>query len=804
MEKSEKDNKKKILKLSRLGETKKVSFKEYLNNTWQHFLSLLKEKFFLLFLLCLFIILVNAPSIFIPASTYRLGEVPSNPIKASHDILLEDSSATEQKKHEAGASVLSVYDFDERTGLELQKKIQLGFQTMREDLKEQPFSQGERGIEERLKLEKIWGIEITPREFSSLIEKRFSESLESSLSQLIQSVLTLGIVNSKLTLMNEQGKGITLRKIPSNQEFQIREIERFPDLDEARDRLEKRSAYLLVGKIREFRPAAVGLAQKMIVPNLYFNKTETENRIKKAVQEVRPILFQIKKGEVIVRDGETITKAHLSKIQMGTQGKKGAEVLWDSLGLALIWGLFVYMVYLTAIRGGAFLTGNLRDLIFLSSLLALSLLTIRSADFLAQIIAGNLSRIHPHSILLAVPIAAAPMMISLVLGPLTALLFGLVQAFLIVTFWEGNPELALYFAIAGLWSSLARGTCHNRWDLFRMGFFLGLINMASILAFQIMQGRLFYWQTPLNFFFGFLGGIFAAIIVTGFSPLIEKLFGYTTDMKLLERANMDQPLLRDLMVQAPGTYHHSIIVGNMVEAAAEAIRANALLARVSAYYHDIGKIQKPLYFIENQMGYENKHEKLAPSMSSLILIAHIKDGVEMALQQKLEAPIVEIISQHHGTSLISFFYQKALELKGGDANQVSMEDFRYPGPKPQTREAGLVLLADSIEAASRTLVDPTPARIQGLVQRIIQNAFSDGQMDECDLTLKDLSLISISFTKILTGIFHHRIEYPETNPKTGTGRKKTNGDTDKQSAEADRLGRDSGNMPADREGLGNF
>jgi putative nucleotidyltransferase with HDIG domain len=257
------------------------------------------------------------------------------------------------------------------------------------------------------------------------------------------------------------------------------------------------------------------------------------------------------------------------------------------------------------------------------------------------------------------------------------------------------------------------------------------------------------------------------------------------------------------MVQAPGTYHHSVIVGNMVEAAAEAIGANALLARVSAYYHDIGKIQKPLYFIENQIGIENRHDKLAPSMSSLILIGHIKDGVEMAYLNKLEAPIIEIISQHHGTGLISYFYQKALDMKGGDVNQVSMEDFRYPGPKPQTREAGLVLLADAIEAASRTLVDPTPARIQGLVQKIIQNAFSDGQLDECALTLKDLSLIAASFNKILNGIFHHRIQYPESNVKSGSTRKKHNGDPDKQSSETDRLGRDPENQPNDNKGLGN-
>jgi putative nucleotidyltransferase with HDIG domain len=452
------------------------------------------------------------------------------------------------------------------------------------------------------------------------------------------------------------------------------------------------------------------------------------------------------------------------------------------------------MVYLAAKRGGLFPSENLRDLIFLTSLLAVSFLSIRTSYYLALILVGGFPKLNPHSVLLAIPIAAAPMMTSLVLGPLTALLFALVQAFLAFLFWEGNPELALYFAVGGLWSSLARGTCRTRWDLIRTGFILGLINMAGVLALQMMHGRVFHLETPVNLCFGFLGGILAGIVVTGFSPLIEKIFGFTTDLKLLERANMDQPLLRDLMVQAPGTYHHSVIVGNMVEAAAEAIGANALLARVSAYYHDIGKIQKPQYFIENQIDMENRHDKLAPSMSSLILIGHIKDGVEMAYLNKLEAPIIDIISQHHGTSLITYFYQKALDLKGGDSNQVSMEDFRYPGPKPQTREAGLVLLADGIEAASRTLVDPTPARIQGLVQKIIQNAFSDGQLDECDLTLKDLSLIAASFNKILNGIFHHRIQYPESTVKGGGSRKKPNGDPDKQPSEADRSLRDSDNQ----------
>jgi putative nucleotidyltransferase with HDIG domain len=250
------------------------------------------------------------------------------------------------------------------------------------------------------------------------------------------------------------------------------------------------------------------------------------------------------------------------------------------------------------------------------------------------------------------------------------------------------------------------------------------------------------------------------------------------------------------MVQAPGTYHHSVIVSHMVEASAREINANPLLAKVAAYYHDIGKMGKPLYFIENQLGQENRHEKLAPSMSSLILISHVKDGVDLARQYKLGREIIDIISQHHGRSLITYFYEKAKqqgERKGGKSSQVKEENFRYPGPKPQSKEAALVMLADGVEAASKTLRDPTGARIQGLVQKMIKKAFSDGQLDECELTLKDLHAIAKSFNKTLSGIFHHRIDYPEPDRggaspsqngseksrKKNPGKKQENGDTDR-------------------------
>lgn len=309
--------------------------------------------------------------------------------------------------------------------------------------------------------------------------------------------------------------------------------------------------------------------------------------------------------------------------------------------------------------------------------------------------------------------------------------------------------------------------------------------MILALSIQALYTSLYNLESLISIVSALVGGILVAVIAAGILPLIEMSFGYTTDIKLLELANLDQPLLRELMVQAPGTYHHSVIVSNMVEASAKSINANPVLAKVAAYYHDIGKAKKPLYFIENQTNCENKHEKLAPSMSSLILISHLKDGVELVKKHKLGKEIIDITSQHHGTSVISFFYEKAkeqAEKKGAKFFQIKEEDFRYPGPKPQTKEAGLVMLADVVEAASKTLVDPTPARIQGMVQKIISKVFSDGQLDECKLTLKDLNEIAKSFNKTLSGIFHHRVEYPESVALNGAVRKGENGNSDHLSA----------------------
>jgi hypothetical protein len=263
-------------------------------------------------------------------------------------------------------------------------------------------------------------------------------------------------------------------------------------------------------------------------------------------------------------------------------------------------------------------------------------------------------------------------------------------------------------------------------------------------------------------------GLLSLLVQFAVSPLIEMVFSYTTRFRLMELMNLEQPMLQELMLEAPGTYHHSLIVANMVEAGAKSIGANSLLCKVAALYHDMGKLSKPEYFIENQGRAKNPHDKIAPSMSTLVISSHVKRGVEMARQHRLGDEIAGIIEQHHGTSLIRYFFNKAKE--AGDNPRE--EDYSYPGPKPQTREAAIVMLADAVEASSRVLADPTPSRIRGHIDTIIKSIFAEGQLDESELTLRDLHTLTESFHRILTGIFHRRIEYPDDKKeKNGTAKK---------------------------------
>lgn len=301
----------------------------------------------------------------------------------------------------------------------------------------------------------------------------------------------------------------------------------------------------------------------------------------------------------------------------------------------------------------------------------------------------------------------------------------------------------------------------NRNQIFRSFFFILIGNSISILAISLDRVQ-DTSQILSHLLFGAINAIMSPVIAYGLLIFYEKAFRITTDLTLVELSDFNHPLLKELSSKAPGTFHHSIIMGNLSEKAADAIGANGVLARVGCYYHDIGKIARPEYYVENQMD-NNLHDRLNPKMSAKIIISHVKDGVKLAEKYRLPQEIINFIPMHHGTILVSYFHNKdkeALEAEGQ-----SDEIYRYPGPKPSTKEAGIVMLADAVEASTRAMDDPTPGKLEKQIDRIINERLNDGQLDECDLTLKDLTRIKQSFLAILVGIHHHRIKYPEEQKK---------------------------------------
>jgi cyclic-di-AMP phosphodiesterase PgpH len=466
---------------------------------------------------------------------------------------------------------------------------------------------------------------------------------------------------------------------------------------------------------------------------------------------------EIKKGEVIVREGQKVGYDDAIKLSaLRHQERSRGHMTPQMPVLVAIFFFLITIVFEFADRNIKKFNLSEKDLIFALSLTAFTL-------FLIKVSMTAFDRLAPDYgpvLFYVFPLFLFGIVMRVILFSEAVLVFSTILSVAVALTMENGISVFVYSFFGNLLASYFSGRMENRTTMLGAGFFSALIMALVMFFFHILSGYPLS-DVPFKTVLIILGGLSSSLITAGLLPVIEHVFDYTTNFKLLELANLEHPLLKQLMVQAPGTYHHSIVVGNLCKAAAEAIGAHPILTRVAAYYHDIGKIKMPLYYIENRKDYDDAHRNLTPNMSSLIILSHVKEGVELAEKYRLGKKMYEIIQQHHGTSLVSFFYQRAKDLEDPDLSSAEEKDFRYSGPKPQTREAGIVMLADSVEAASRTLDDPTPKRIETHVQTIVENIFLDGQLDDCELTLKDLHAIQRSFISILIGIFHQRIEYPE-------------------------------------------
>ena len=761
------------------------------------------------------------PNLVIKKHTYQLGDVATRDIKAPRDFLIEDEDATEAIRKQAVDNVLTVYDHDVNLSSKINRNIANAFDDLQnilepttsegsqktsvtpaagnEEIKTKPPSAGneeikapspEAGNEDKLlavhklvwqkkpEFEEKIGISVSDADYKVLEQEGFSKDTADLISAILAEIMENGVVANKEILLKESDRGIILRDIKTKNEMLVNNLKHFYGLDQAKTMVTIIGQPILQNKNYNVKNLIVNIAQRLVQPNITLNRSETEERKKTAYAEVKPIFHKIKAGEMILREGERVTKNQLLKLNTLQEGINKGQVLTNCIGTALFILCILMTIYALCIHNRPDINTP-KNLMFLASLL----ITFFFISKVSQSLADSITHYTPFqlsvdSMAYGIPLAAGVMTTCLFMGLELAIPVALVVAIGTAIIFKNSFDIFVYFFLNSLMAAYWIQNCRERKVFIKAGLKLGVLNIILVTVIEVYSGGSSIFKLLWDWAFAFSGGIVSGIVTAGIAPMVEIAFDFSTDIKLLELANLDQPILRRLMLEAPGTYHHSVIVGTMVEAAASEIGANPLLAKVCGYFHDIGKIKKPLYFIENQADGVNRHDKLAPSMSSLILIAHIKDGVEIAKQHKLGHAIIETIRQSHGTSLISYFYEKAKQLRGEDG--VNIDDFRYPGPRPQTREAGLVMLADAVEAASRTLANPTPSRIQGLVQNIINKIFSDGQLDNCELTLKDLHNIAKSFNKILNGIHHHRIEYPEK--KLLTNGKGKNGSFDRQQA----------------------
>ncbi|SHI06736.1 MULTISPECIES: HD family phosphohydrolase [Clostridium] len=485
------------------------------------------------------------------------------------------------------------------------------------------------------------------------------------------------------------------------------------------------------------------LITSQIKPNFFYDKEKTDEKIQEAQKNVPKIV--IKKNQTIVKEGEPVTESQIELLnELGLLKNSAAG---DSLYVYFVLGIFVAVIltieYFYIYKYYRKIFDNTNNLILISIINIISLVLARSTALISPYL---------------VPMIFGPIMLTLLLNYKISLVVSLLNCVLISGVISFKPEVMILAFVSSVLGSTSLRKMQQRNDILLSTAYIAL--MCAVLTFS--TGTLLsndMMEVLESTAMGGVGILLSGILAIGFLPVFETTFDIVTTVKLLELSNPNSPLLKKLLMEAPGTYHHSVLVSNLAELAAEEIGGNSVLARIGSFYHDIGKTKRPYFFKENQIGKDNPHDKITPNLSTLIITSHVKDGLEMAKEYNLPKVIRDIIAQHHGTTLVKYFYYKMKNSPEG-GEEVKEADFRYPGPIPESKEAGIIMLADSVEAAVRSISEPTKGKIEEMVNNIIKDKLHSGQLDNCDLTLKDLTKIRQCFLKVLSGIYHERIEYP--------------------------------------------
>lgn len=728
----------------------------------------------ILFIFCVvlsFIITAEMDPVYIG---YKEGDIAPVDIKSPISFKMMDEIATAEKRVKAEESVPPIYKYDADTYENLFDNVYKGFKEMRNEIGGRKFSKLEslkdKEVQEffanKEKFEKTIGHTISDRTFKYLTEDGFTLTTANLVVNIMEPYVSLKIVSDMVQLKLAQRDSIVVSYGPNPQDEVKYKTSDLISLEDLKRNFEWPKNIRPKGLSTRGRRILARFAKNLLQPNLILLEQESFNRRQKARDAVVEVTLAIKKGKVIIPEGSSIQANqivildHIRRLNL----KKRSDLLSLVMALFLVSTILVLFSFIRRFS-------RVRIRIDLRDLIAMAVITLVSVLITKAFILLGLSNILKEFGLITsedffnylTPVAGAAMMVGLLITYGEILwLFSLFMAVLFGIMMNYDYSFMVVSLLGGVAAARGVFSCKKRNDIYLAGLRAGLVQMLLIATLTYLEGGERVWfNVGWNSLAGFGSGIIAALVTMMFIPLLESMFNYTTDVKLLELSNLNHPLLKGMIVNAPGTYHHCIVVGTMCEAAAEEIGANPLLAKVGAYFHDIGKVPHAEYFVENQNKGINPHDQISPNMSKTILVAHVKDGVEMGLKYKLGEPIIDIIRQHHGTSLIGYFYNKAKQNESENGGEVREEDFRYPGPRPQFREAGIVMIADSIEAAARSLEEPTSVRLQNIVKNVIHNKFMDGQLEDCNLTLKDLKIIEKSFIRTLLTIYHQRIDYPK-------------------------------------------
>ena len=635
----------------------------------------------------------------------KVGDTAPLEIRATKEI--EDQNATERLKREAANSVEPRYRISPSVQMNMKSTIRSFFIKVRELQENEELSLAKKaevlGEESRILLSK--------NEYYTVLKLKPDEldNFENNINDLINQIMGAGIKEEDL-------------------EYEKANIEKtFETLELSEDK----------------KQLGIALISNTIQANKFIDEEATERRKQEEVEKVEPVI--IKEHQVILRKGDIVDNNSLALIkEMGLLKEK------EGYDKTTVIGIILLIVLLQIVIFGYVYLFN-KEVLDGQKLLALTIIITATI-----LISEGTHNISPY----IMPVSTAALLIAILIDIRLALIVNMLISFILSFILKLDDIVIAMYLIGGSIGAYLAVRQQQRYNILLNSLIMGASNVFTIIAFGLIK-KLELIDILSKSSYALLNGAFCGILTIGSLPIWENIFEIITPLKLLELSNPNQALLKRLLLETPGTYHHSVLVGNLSERAAEAIGADPLIARVGSYYHDIGKLKRPYFFKENQLGMDNPHDKLQPSMSTLIITNHVKDGISMGKQNKLPKEIIDIIAQHHGDTAVMFFYHKAKKQEEG--TEVKIEDFRYPGPKPQTKEAALVMLADSTEAAVRSIKEPNKKNIEEMIRNVIKGKLEDGQLDECDLTLKDLNTIANSFSTVITGIFHERIEYPDLN-----------------------------------------